>query len=282
MSDWRIDEQQLSELNAVLQRADDVLVHNCVTRTAQESKLFPILPYLMNVMIETYYRYPDLLREASQHVTPEEVGHRSREVERRYLPADRLGDAELLPQRPRAADPARHHPPRGQPRGPLDVHGRLVAPRMPARYHRIDGHVNALDAGDINAVHDERDAAGLRGRRLRVRRRAAPRAREVHGGGDAVQRSSSTARAASASQSSGPYRLGGGRLMHTRDFLNLAECELSWLDGVAAGVTYNNLTVVVITDGVRVEITDWGTAYTTPEQTTRTRSSASASTRPTS
>jgi hypothetical protein len=53
--------------------------------------------------------------------------------------------------------------------------------------------------------------------------------------------------------------------MHTRDFLNLAECDLPWLDGVAEGVTHNNLTAVVITDGVAIDITDWGTPYTTPE-----------------
>src|SRR4029078_9912374 len=61
------------------------------------------------------------------------------------------------------------------------------------------------------------------------------------------------------------YRLDGSKLMHTRDFLNLAECDLPWLDGVPAGVTHTNLTAVVITDGVAIDITDWGTPYTTPE-----------------
>ena len=53
--------------------------------------------------------------------------------------------------------------------------------------------------------------------------------------------------------------------MHTRDLLNLAECDLPWLDGVAEDVTHNNLTAVVITDGVAIDITDWGTPYTRPE-----------------
>ena len=53
--------------------------------------------------------------------------------------------------------------------------------------------------------------------------------------------------------------------MHTRDFMNLAECDYSWLDGVADEVTHNNLTLVLITDDVSIEITDWGTPYTTPE-----------------
>ena len=60
----------------LIQRSDDVLVHNCVTRTAQESKLFPILPYLDMVMIESYWRYPDLLRKALAVLPPEDIGHR--------------------------------------------------------------------------------------------------------------------------------------------------------------------------------------------------------------
>src|SRR3954466_15168312 len=79
MSDWRITEEQLHAANVFIQRSDDVLVTNCLTRTAQESKLFPILPYLDLVMIDSYYRWPDLLRKATQHITPEEIGHRMRE-----------------------------------------------------------------------------------------------------------------------------------------------------------------------------------------------------------
>ena len=73
MSDWKITEPQLLALNAELQRTDDVLIHNCLTRTAQESKLFPIMPYLMMCFYDAYYRFPDLLRKATEHVTPEDM-----------------------------------------------------------------------------------------------------------------------------------------------------------------------------------------------------------------
>ena len=126
-SEWQIDEQQLAELNVVLQRAEDVLVYNCVTRSAQESKLFPVMPYLMNVMVETYYRYPEVIREALQHVTPEQIGDRSREVSTNYSSLLTLGHPELLPQRPRLADPHGDHPAAGQPRGSLDGHRLLAA-----------------------------------------------------------------------------------------------------------------------------------------------------------
>jgi len=80
MSEWKITEEQLIAANVLIQRSDDVLVTNCVTRTAQESKLFPILPYLDMVMIDTYWRYPDLLRKALGVLSPEDVGHRTRNV----------------------------------------------------------------------------------------------------------------------------------------------------------------------------------------------------------
>ena len=70
MSEWQIDEQQLLELNSYLTRADDVLVHMCIPRTAQESKLFPMLSYLDAVFFDTYYRYPDILRKATERMSP--------------------------------------------------------------------------------------------------------------------------------------------------------------------------------------------------------------------
>ena len=80
MTGFRIDEPTLNRLNAFLSKADDVIIYNCITRTAQESKLFPLMPYLMLCFYDAYYRFPDLLREASQHITPEECGHRARQV----------------------------------------------------------------------------------------------------------------------------------------------------------------------------------------------------------
>ena len=262
-ADWRIDEQQLGELNAVLQRQDDVLVYNCVTRTAQESKLFPVLPYLMNVMVETYYRYPDIIREASQHVTPEEVGHRSREVST-YL-SGLTGWATLNYYLNGRAWLIRM----GFIRPEDNLEDLWTVTdwwlRFQRSYRRSNGHVNALDGWDTNAVHPERTLQVFEADAYRLDDRL--RTATTKFLATATQYSFLiNCESRSGLQSTGPYRIGGGRLMHTRDFFNLAECDLSWLDGVASDVTFNNLTMVLITDDVRVEITDWGTAYTTPEQ----------------
>jgi hypothetical protein len=131
-------------------------------------------------------------------------------------------------------------------------------------YMRNSAHVWTLDAGDIAQSHDERT--------LQVFEADAYEA-------DEALRSAAAKFAAAGTQynflvhcesrmglhASGPYNLGGQRLMHTRDFMNMSECDFSWLDGVADHVSYNNLTLVLITDGVSIEITDWGTPYTTPE-----------------
>ncbi|MCW2993378.1 MAG: hypothetical protein JWQ18_873 [Conexibacter sp.] len=262
MSDWRIDEPQLLELNAFLQRTDDVLIHNCLTRTAQESKLFPIMPYLMMCFYDAYYRVPDLLREATAVLSPEDMGHRAREICSNaskltlwgtlnfYLngrtnliragllrPEDNLEDLWFM----------------------VDFHHRFMR-----AYQRGSAQVWALDAGDIAQCHEERTLQVFEA--------------DAFEADDALRSAAAKFTAAATQysflghcesrvglQSSGPYNLGDRRLMHTRDFTQLSECDFSWLDGVAEGVTYNNLTLVLITDGVGIEITDFGTAYTTPE-----------------
>jgi len=262
MSEWQIDEPQLLELNTVLQRADDVLVHNCLTRTAQESKLFPVLPYLDLVMIDSYYRYPELLRKVASRITPEAIGHRAREVSTTltrlttwatlnyYLngrgllirngllrPEDNLEDLWFM----------------------VDFHQRMVR-----AYQRSGAHQWSLDAWDVSQSHEERtlqvleaDAFELDDRLRRSVARFLATATQYNFLIHCESRSGLAA--------SGPYSLGGRRLLHTRDFLNMTECGLAWMDGVGRGLPYANLTLTLITDGVGIDVTDWATPYTTPE-----------------
>jgi hypothetical protein len=262
MSDWRLNEEQLHAANVLIQRSDDVLVHNCVTRTAQESKLFPVLPYLDMTMIEAYWRWPDLIRKAMTRVSPEDVGHRVRNATTTisrltawaslnyYLngrsllirlgligPSDNLEDLCLI----------------------LDWYRRLSH-----SFHRNDGHIYSLDAWDIAHDHDERT--------LQVFEADAYETDEAlrHAVGKFLATATQYnflvhCESRSGLGASGPYQLGDRLLMHTRDFVNMGECGLPWLDGVADSVSHSSLTLVVITDGVVIDITDWGTAYTTPE-----------------
>lgn len=263
MSDWRINEQQLLDINTLIQRSDDVVVWNAVTRTAQESKLFPIMPYLVMSLYDTYYRYPEVIRQSMEVISPEEVGNRARNatvnlskitawlVVNLYLegreclirsgllrPEDNLEDLWVVCD---------------------------WFQRFSAAYHRNEGHRYRLDAWDIAQSHDER-----------VLQVFEADAYEVD---DELRRAASQFLAVATQYSflahcesrvglgaSGPYSLGDRRLMHTRDFHNLSECDFSWLDGVARDVPFNNLTAVVITDNVKIEVTDWASVYTSPEE----------------
>ena len=262
MSDWQITEEQLLDLNSFLQRSDDVLVHNCLTRTAQESKLFPVLPYLMMSMIEAYWRYPDQLRRSMEVISPEDVGHRARNsgaifnrmtswaVPNYYLngrsnlirlglisPTDNLEDLWLV----------------------CDWYRRFAR-----AFNRTNGHVSALDAGDISPIHEERvlqvfeaDAyacdSELSAAAARFNAIATQYNFLIH------------CESRSGLHSAGPYRLDDHRLMHLRDFLNISDSTLPWMDGISDGIPFNNLSLVEITDGVSIEVTDWATAYTQPE-----------------
>jgi hypothetical protein len=136
--------------------------------------------------------------------------------------------------------------------------------RFTRAFQRSNAHLWALDAGDTTQIHEERT--------LQVFEADAFEA-------DGALRAAATKLLAAATQysflvhcesrsglaSAGPYRLGDRRLLHTRDFLNLTECGLAWMDGIGTELPFANLTMTVITDGVSIEITDWATPYITPE-----------------
>jgi len=263
MSEWRIDEEQVLLVNSYLQRADDVCVYNCITRTAQESKLFPMLSYLDLVFFDAYYRYPDMLRRISEHSSPETLGHRAREVSttltrcmswgmlnwylngRSFLirngllrAEDNLEDLCFM----------------------VDFHHRF----MRAFQRSNGGHIWALDASDTVQTHEERTLQVFEADAFEADdalRAAAKKFLAIGTQYNFLVHCESRAGLAAA----GPYNLGGRRLLHTRDFMNMTECGFVWMDGIGTDLPYANLTMTVITEGVGFDITDFSTPYTTPE-----------------
>jgi hypothetical protein len=71
---------ELLDLNAWIRKASDTFYFQCTARTVQESKLYPVNPYIALSYLNAWYRYPTLLRKLEQHMTPEEAGDRAREV----------------------------------------------------------------------------------------------------------------------------------------------------------------------------------------------------------
>jgi hypothetical protein len=262
VSDFQIDEERLLRLNTTLSRADDVIIYNCITRTAQESKLFPLMPYLMLCFYDAYYRFPDLIREASEHLTPEQVGHRVRE-------------GSMLPSKLSAWGTLNFY-----------LNGRasliklgLLRPednledlvtvvdwweRFSRSYHRNSGHEWTYDQGDIAPELPERVLQVMEADAFATDERLRKAASKFMATGTQYLFLANSESRMSL-QASGPYRLGDDLLLHTRDFMNLGNCDYSWLDGVADDMPYNNLTLAVITRGVGIEVTDWASAYTDPE-----------------
>ena len=63
----------------------------------------------------------------------------------------------------------------------------------------------------------------------------------------------------------GPYKTKAGHEMLVRDAVDLAECDYPWMDGVAAGIEHNNLTVPVIMKDTHFNmVDDWGSFEATP------------------
>ena len=83
----RLSYAQLLETNNLLQTFTDETYWLCVTRTVQESKLFPVPPYMLLSYLNAFYRYPSLLRKVESVMTAEEIGDRADLQEGRLVTA---------------------------------------------------------------------------------------------------------------------------------------------------------------------------------------------------
>jgi len=72
------DYVRLLETNNAIQSIGDDTYWLCVTRTVQESKLFPVPSYMLLSYLCAFYRYPDLLRKVEARMKAEELGDRAR------------------------------------------------------------------------------------------------------------------------------------------------------------------------------------------------------------
>ncbi|MDN5937817.1 MAG: hypothetical protein L0H83_04075 [Salinisphaera sp.] len=265
MSRIKLDYPQLLETNNLLQINGDETYWLCVTRTVQESKLFPVPAYMMLSYAMAFYRYPALLAKIEQHMSAEEIGDRVRNLGVRCqavsmwgLPCFYLLGREWLINlgliRPQdAAEDVAYV---------LDFWKRFQL-----SWRRNHGHITAKEAGHR--------AQTLPERQLQV----------FHAdlydcaAGDELHEAAHTF-VASASQyafliacesrislhNTGPYKLSDNQQMLVRDFMDLAQCDLPWLDGVAADVPYNNLTVTMAARDCHFNILDdWGSFESEPE-----------------
>ena len=263
MSEWRISEAQLHLVNTALAEHDDTIVPNLLTRTAQESKLFPMLPYFMMSFMQAYYMYPGILRKASEHISPEDIGHRMRNSSGQLgtLAANMSGQLLYLQGRVELIKLGVLRPEDNLEDlwYVIDWHERLMS-----TYRRNEGHIWTNAAGDMSQVLDERVLQVLEADAYEVDdelRAAVARFSAVTSQYSFLVYCESRV----GMDANGPYNLGDQRMLHVRNFTSLGESGLPWMDGVAADIPYQNLSLALITDDVRIEVTDFGSAYTVPE-----------------
>src|SRR5260370_22102872 len=72
--------KELLEANEWIRKSSDSFYWQCTTRTVQESKLFPVNPYIALSYYNVWYRYPELLRKIDAAMPAEEIGDRARET----------------------------------------------------------------------------------------------------------------------------------------------------------------------------------------------------------
>lgn len=262
----KLSYRDLLEANNAMQNNGDETYFLCVTRTVQESKLFPVSSYMLLSYLNAYYRYPTLLRKIEARMAPEAIADRVRNMASKiqaigtgwcmlgfYL----LGREMLINM--------------GQVRpqdGAEDV-AYVIAfwRRYSLAWHRNNGHVTNKEAGHRSQILPER--------RLQVYHSdlySCANGDELHtAAGKFIAAVSQYGFLVSCESrislsNHGPYKLSENVELMVRDFFDLAEGDLPWLDGVAADVPHNTITVTTaVKDTHFYLVDDWGSFEARPE-----------------
>ena len=260
-----LDYTQLLDLNAWVRKNSDAFHWQCTARTVQESKLFPVNPYIAMSYINAWYRYPELFRRLSEVTTPEELGDRAREmssaagiIQNGIISQFYLGGRQMMIDMGLI-----------RPTDALDDVAFVLdfTRRLNLAYHRNHAHILPSDAGQRAQVLPERKVQVFHADSFATK----PGDRLHTAAGRFLAQLSqytflSHCECRLGINNSGPYRIGDNREMLVRDFTDLAEGDYPWLDGVAANVAYNNYTMPVVLQDTHFNIVDdWASFEATPK-----------------
>ena len=268
MSFSRMSYAQLLETNNLIQACADETYWLCVTRTVQESKLFPVPAYMMLSYMMCYYRYPSLLRKIESRMSAEEIGDRARNAGIKIqnpsmgwaLPGFYLLGREWL------------------------INLGLIRPqdavedlayvmdfwkRFQLSWHRNNGHITNKEYGHRGQFLPERRLQVFHADMFDCKA-----GDELHEAAQGFMAAVSqygfliSCESRISLHNSGPYKLADDREMIVRDFMDLSESDFPWLDDVAKEVPYNNLTVTMaVKDCHFYLVDDWGSFESKPEFT---------------
>lgn len=262
-----IDYVRLLEANNAIQTIGDDTYWLCVTRTVQESKLFPVPSYMLLSYLCCYYRYPELLRKIESGMRAEEIGDRARAMGGKFgsvttwaMPTFFLLGREML------------------------INFGMLSPedgaeeiayvmdfwrRFKLSYQREDGHLNAREFGQRCQQLPER-----RIQRFHADLLSCKPGDRLHAAAQTFLATVSqygflvSCESRCTLNNSGPYKLGEDRELIVREFTDLSQGDYPWLDGIGDSVPYNNLTVTMEATGCHFYLMDdWGSFESRPEFT---------------
>ncbi len=266
MTASRLSYEQILVTNNLLRTAGDETYFLGLTRTVQESKFFPVSAYILLGYFNSFYRYPALLRKIERNMSAEDLANRVRNVNSKCQSAIAnwcltnfylLGREMLINMgciRPHdAAEDVCYV---------LDFWRRF---NLAAR--REDGHITCKEGGHRSQLLPER--------RIQVFHAdlyPCEHGDPLHAATDKFIAAVSQYAVLVACESRacmsnhGPYKLGEGKELLVREFYDLAEGDMPWLDGIAEEIPHARLTVTTAVKDTHFYIVDdWGSFESKPE-----------------
>lgn len=259
----------LLSTNELIRKISDTTYWLCITRTVQQSKLFPVPSYMLLSYLQAFYTWPALLRKCEAVMPAEEFGDRARELS---LKLNTLNSAWCLPAFYMIGREMLMALGLLKPEDACEDVAYLCdfTRRFNLAYHRNDAHLTNKDFGDRSQLLPERTLQVFEADLFEVRE--GDRLHEA-----ATQLMSQLAQYAFLAHcecrigihNSGPYNFGEKngekRQLLVRDFTDLSEGDYPWLDGIATELKFNNLTLPVVVKNTHFRLVDdWASFESEP------------------
>ncbi len=266
MTDTRPTYGQLLSANNIMRTAGEETYFLGITRTVQESKFFPVSAYVMLGYLNAFYRYPTLLRKVEAQMSPEDIADRIRNTNSKLksmgtnwcMPNFYLLGREMLINmgviRPQdAAEDVAYV---------LDFWRRYQL-----AWRRDDGHITCLEGGHRSQVLPERQIQVMHADMF-----SCNEGDELHEAAVNFIAAISQYAVLIACESRvcmtnhGPYNLGENKELLVREFYDLGEGDLPWLDEIARDLPFSRLTLATAVKDTHFYIVDdWGSYESKPE-----------------
>lgn len=266
MSATNLSYSDILQANNLMRTNGEETVYLGITRTVQESKLFPVSAYIMLGYLNAFYRYPTLLRKIEAAMSPEDIADRIRNTNSKLksmsvnwcMPNFYLLGREMLINmgviRPQdAAEDVAYV---------LDFWRRF---QLASR--RDDGHLTNREGGHRSQIIPERQLQVMHADMF-----------DCSEGDDLHEAAINFTAAISqyvvliacdsrvCMSNHGPFNLGDSQEMLLREFYDLGQGDLPWLDDIAGDLPFSRLTfATAVKDTHFYIVDDWGSYEAQPE-----------------